>query len=346
MGAKAKSDGERMSGHLDKLASKAARLRKQNLARLEALNVDPGMLQSEDPVQQRKLSKAVQQLEDTAVLMRQRRLPSATTAPTPERMAHATSEPRIIQPNQAVSPAHQFDWLLDTPALRNKLSTWQYQAANRLRDCHLKMQPRSAVADTTGTGGASDPSGRLVMTETQEIAARQYGWVMRKLSEDHVIHGIVENFVLEVNPEGRERCLTLQEYGYKLAKIGGENQGRAAGITALIVACDRLNAVWRAYRRYEREQCVRTDLMMRSAIGRRAGAQGWINALWRWCREHGQLPEFQGDIDLIRARHDEEARRLREAPPAEQEAAFHKANERVAIAFRDETEGNRVRIAG
>jgi hypothetical protein len=304
---------------------------------LEALNVDVEGMFSENPVVLRRLHKASLDLREMHERMTRSNAVSPT-APTPERLRHSTGGVRAFEVNPALPKAHQVEWPLEV--IRDRLSSFQYEAAERLRDAYLEMQPRSAVADTTGAGGASDPSSRLAITETMEFAGREFHWLMGRLETP--FRRIVENFILERVPEGKERCMTIVEFGNRASKMGGDNQGRAAGVMAIMLACDRLNYLYHAYDSWKREQCHRTDRMMKSDIGQRAGRQGWICSLWDWCHRNGKLPQVQADVDLIRVRHDAEAVRLRNSPPMELERYHRRRDRLVSIAFRDEDE--RVRI--
>lgn len=235
-------------------AMRAAADNKRARADLDALNVDPEILRGSDPVASRKLAKQTQQLREMHSKMR-RYDEGGTTAPTAERRRHATSEPREIEVSPAMARAHHFDWPLE--AIRNRLTADQYEAAERLRDAYLAMQPRSAVADPTGVGGASDPSNRLAFTERQEFAAREFEFIMRYLEGRYV--SIVANFILEREQEGKQRCLTIIEYGNKLSGMSGPHAGKAAGLVAIILTCDRLRRLWNAYDDWEKERRRRAE---------------------------------------------------------------------------------------
>jgi len=279
----------------------------------------------------------VRKLRSIADKMNVRRSPSD---PTEERVRHAGVDPRAIEVQVDQPRAHKFDWIIDS--IQEKLSARQYQAAERLRDRHEAMQAKSAVASLDGASTASDPSGRLPITEAQEIAAREFAWVTDRI--EPIFMAALDAFVLEKPPEGADRCLTIAEYGTKVSKIAGENQGRAAGVVAIKLACARLAALWWAYDSEQREQCARTDRLMRSEIGRRAAAQGWICALHDWCRKAGRLPATQGEMDTIRAIHNETAMRLRKASQLDVDRHTGRNNRLVAKALMDDACG-RVRVA-
>jgi len=301
----------------------------------DELGIDVDVLVADDKAALAQAERNVAKLRQVGQRMRMGQSP---TAPTPERRRHATAAPRTIEISPAQPVAHRFEWPLET--IRDRLTSYQFEAAERLRAAYLDMQPRSAVADTTGAGGASDPSGRLAITEQMEFASREFHWIVGRL--DRSMRRIVENFILESVPHGRERCLTIAEYGNKLSGMGGQNQGRAAGLTAIMLTCDRLGYLWHDYDGWKREQCLRTDRMMHSEIGQRAGRQGWIVALWAFCHRHHRLPNLQGEIDEIRNCHDREALRLRNAPPMELERYHRRRDRLTGIAFRDSDE--RVRV--
>ena len=230
-------------------AMRAAADNKRARADLDALNVDPDILRGADPVASRKLAKQTQQLREMHSKMR-RYGEGSTTAPTPERRRHATAEPREIEVNPATARSHLFEWPID--AIRNRLTADQYEAAERLRGAYLAMQPRSAVADLGGVGGSSDPSTRLAITERAELAAREFEFCMRYLEGRYV--SIVANFILEREPEGKQRCLTIIEYGNKLSGMSGPHAGKAAGLVAIMLTCDRLRKLWHAYDEWEKER--------------------------------------------------------------------------------------------
>lgn len=263
------------------------------------------------------------------------------TAPTPERIAHANEDPREIEINPAQAKAHQFDWIVEQ--IRDRLSGRQYEAAERLRDVSLMMEPRSRVADPTAVGGSSDPSKRLALTESQELASRQFHRVMGALVQP--FRGIIQNFVLEQAKEGSERCLSVAEWGTRQTKYAGA-MARAAGVTAIIMACARLAEAWEEFDDLNRERCTKTDRLMKSDIGRRAAQGGWILALWQWSHAHGRLPTLQGEIDRIRAIHDTDAKTLRTVPPVTLDRWHRRRDRLTAMAFRDEgDDGQKVRVA-
>jgi hypothetical protein len=239
---KSETDEQRQRRHLVSLQQKTR-------ANLEALDVDVDAMFKGDAVALRQVHKASQQLREMHDRM-QRPDSVGPTSPTRERRSHATSDPREIEINPASPPAHRFEWPLE--GIRNRLTEDQFKAAERLREAYLTMQPRSAVADPTGVGGASDPSSRLAFTERQEIAAREYEWCMRYLDGRYV--SIVANFVLEREPEGKQRCLTIVEYGNKLSGMSGPHAGKAAGLVAIILTCDRLRRLWNAYDEWDKER--------------------------------------------------------------------------------------------
>lgn len=239
---KTETEDQRARRHLVSLHQKT----RENL---EALNVDVDAMFRGDSVEMRQVHKASLQLREMHNRM-QRKEAGASTAPTPERRRHATAEPREIEVNPATARSHLFEWPID--AIRNRLTADQYEAAERLRDAYLAMQPRSAVADLGGVGGSSDPSNRLAITERAELAAREYEWCMRFLEGRYV--SIVANFILEREQDGKQRCLTIVEYGNRLSGMAGPHAGKAAGLVAIILTCDRLRRLWNAYDEWEKER--------------------------------------------------------------------------------------------
>jgi hypothetical protein len=332
MGAKKKpTDGQRMAKNIAKL--KKAR---ETMARH---NVDVDAFLSDDPVRVHQLHKATMAIDDMATLNRHRRLPSSSTAPTPERTAHANAPPREIGDNPAASKSHRFEWCIDT--INDKLAQRQYGAAERFREKYFQAEPSSGVADTTGAGGASDPSKRLAITEAAELAAREVRWIADRL--DGETKEIVNAFVLELAPPHTEKPLAIGDWSARRMKLG-RDRAIGADIGLIRAACERLASLGAAYHAWQKEQCRRTDRMMRSPIGQRAGRQGWICSLWDWCHRNGRLPQLQGDLDAVRARHDAEAHRLRSAPPMQLER-FHRRRDRLtSIAFRETDE--RMRATG
>jgi len=261
------------------------------------------------------------------------------TAPTPERVRHAPEPPREIEVRTEGPRAHRFEWALE--GMRDKLPSRSYEAAVRLRDVFLATEPASRVADPTAVGGSSDPAKRLPITERQELAGRQLHWVLGRL--DQPFRSVIRNFVLEQPKQGAERCLNVEEWGAKVAKYQGA-QGRAAGVTSIIFACARLATLWEVHDAWQREQCAKTDRMMRTEIGRRAAQGGWIIALWSFCHTHGRLPQVQGEMDQCRAAHDTDVKRLRLAPPMELERWQRRRERLIAVAFVG-SDDNRVRVA-
>jgi hypothetical protein len=231
------------------------------------------------------------------------------------------------------------EWVLE--GIRDRMPSHAYDAAVRLQTAYLAAEPASRVADPTAVGGSTDPSKRLAITERQERAGREFSWIMGRL--DQPFRSTVKNFILEAPREGAERCLTISEWGTKTARYSGD-MARAAGATAIILACLRLATLWEAHDSQVREACAATDRMMRSDVGRRAARGGWIVALWDFCRRNERLPQVQAEMDEIRASHDTDAKRLRAAPPIERDRWQRRTDRLTAIAFRD-TDEQRVRVA-
>lgn len=334
MGAKRKlSDVERQAQRLRVIRNRTYK------ALREEIGIDVDLLVADDKAALAQAERNIAKLRQVGNRMR---LGQAPTAPTAERRAHAPRSPREVEVNPATARAHRFDWSLET--ICDRLSSAQFEAAERLRNSYLLAQPRSAVADTTGAGGASDPSKRLAITEAAELASRDLRWVMDRIPT-RVLHKAIKNFVLEepITTEP-DRCLTFEEYGMRVSKYA-RDRGRAIAIRDIQHACDFLMHLWHARDAWHREQCHRTDRMVRSPIGQRAGRQGWICALWDWVHRNGRLPSTQADADECRARHDAEAHRLRMAPPMELERFHRRRDKLTAMVFRDD-EAGRVRIAG
>lgn len=262
----------------------------------------------------------------------------AAFGPTPERVAHAVRPPREIEILPDQPKAYKFEWELE--ALRDKLTGRQYQAACRLRDAYEASQPASRVADPTAVGGSADPSKRLAIAEAQELAGRDLFAVRKRLARR--ARSVLWNFALEVPKLGSERCLTVAEWGARLTGYAGD-MARAAGVVAILDACEHLADAYDDVDREAREQCARTDRLMRSEIGRRAAQGGWIVALWTWCHRKGRLPSVQGEVDEIRAMHDTDVKALRAAPPVDLDRWHRRRDRLTAIAFRDDE--RRVRVA-
>lgn len=330
--------GKKQITEAERQERRARAIRNRTNRALAELGIDLESVPADDREALAQAERNVKRLREIGERMRRRGSP---TDPTAERVRNSAVDVRSIEISPAEAKAHQFDWIVDI--VRDRLSERQYKAAERLRDCYLAMQPRSAVVDPTGAGGSSDPTGRLAITEAQEIAARAFAWVTARL--EPIFLGVIENFVLEKHPDGAERCLTLAEYGTKLTRMAGENQGRAAGVMALKMACARLRALWWAYDAEQRERCHRTDRMMRSDIGRRAARDGWIVALWDWCHANGKLPATQGEVDRVRAAHNDMAMRLRLASPVELERHYRRRDRLISVAFRAFEDNRTARVA-
>lgn len=262
----------------------------------------------------------------------------AAAGPTPERVAHAVRPPREIEILPDQPKAYKFEWELE--GLRDKLTGRQYQAACRLRDAYEASQPASRVADPTAVGGSADPSKRLAITEAQELAGRDLFAVRKRLARR--FRSTLWNFVIEAPKLGSERCLTISEWGSRLTGYSGD-MARAAGVVAILDACEHLADAYDDVDREAREQCARTDRLMRSEIGRRAAQGGWIIALWTWAHRKGRLPSVQGEVDEIRAIHDTDVKALRAAPPVELDRWHRRRDRLTAVAFRDDE--RRVRVA-
>lgn len=262
------------------------------------------------------------------------------TAPTPERARHSHVDVSEIETAEGQPKAHRFAWALED--MRDRMSDRQYEAALRLRMTYFATLPASRVADPTAVGGSSDPSKRLAVTERQERASRDLAWVIGRL--DNPFKACIRNFVLEEVKHGTERCLTVAEWGVRTTGLHGDKAARAAGTAAILLACSRLANIWDAHDQWRREQCARTDQMLRSDIGRRAAQGGWVVALWDFCHRMGRLPGTQGEMDEIRAGHDADALRLREAPPVERDRWQRRRDRLTSVALRDGDE-RRVRVA-
>lgn len=305
-------------------------LHKKTRENLEALNVDVDAMFREDPVELRKVHKATLSLREMHERMR-RASGDQSAAMTPQRQAHSpvSVRPIDIGPNQA--PAQKFDWVLD--GLRDRLSTRQYEAAERLRKAWDAMQPKSAVASLEGAGGGSDPMGRLPLSEAQEIAARDVAWVMDRLPTSE-LRQAVENFVLERSPFGDDGGpLSLEDYGSRICKFGSL-RNRVAAIRDVVHACAFLDHLWHMRAIERKHQCARTDLLMRSEIGRRAGREGWICALWDYAYVNGRLPKTDGEVAIILTNHDSKARAIRQAPQMVAERFYQRRDRLTALAFR------------
>jgi hypothetical protein len=261
------------------------------------------------------------------------------TAPTPERIRHAITEPDAIEVHPDQPKAHQFVWALEE--IRDRLSARQYEAALRLRLTYLARAGGSRVADPTAVGGSSDPSKRLPLTERQERAGRDLAWIMGRL--DQPFRSCIRNFVLEEVRHGHERGLTIAEWGARATGLAGDRARRGAGIACIANACSRLANLWDAHDQWQREQCTTTDRMMRTTIGRRAARDGWICALWDFCHREKRLPAVQEEMDAIRAQHDTDVMNLRRLPPIEADRWRRRCDRLSALAFRDLDE--RVRFA-
>jgi len=321
----------------DKIRRQLEARRRRARANLVELGVDPQLFTSNDPAMLRKLDAACSELREMVARMK-RAEPHKSTAPTQQRVAHAPEPPRAIDTGPNSAPAYRFDWQID--AVRDRIPARLYDAAVGLRDCYHAMQQRSAVADPTGVGGSSDPSRRLPLTEKQELSAREFCWITDRI-EKH-FRRCLENFVLEIVPFGSDRCMTIREWGAKVSRYAGD-QAQSAGVASIIDALHRLASVTDAYSTWEREQCVATDRLMRSDIGRRAAAQGWIVALWIWSHAHRRLPTTQGEVDECRASHDATVKSLRSSSPMELERWMRRRDRLTGVAYRDDEK--RVRVA-
>lgn len=304
---------------------------------LAAIGVDIANVPANDRDALAQADRNVRRLNDIGEQMRRGGSP---TDPTLGRRAHAGAAPRVIDMGPTDAKAHHFEWVLD--AIRERLTTRQYEAAERLRNCHLNMQPSSAVASLSGAGGSSDPTGRLPMTETQELARRQFEWIMARIPTVELRQAI-ENFVLErsIYSDGKQ-AMSLEDYGTRVCKFG-RDRNRAAAIRDVVQACAMLDHLWHSRETERKEQCARTDQLMRSDVGRRAGVEGWICALWDWCFTNKRLPKNEKEIGVIRENHDAKARLLRRTPQLVIERWYQRRDRLTAFAFRHADE--RVRMA-
>lgn len=311
----------------DRQKQRLARIQRRTGRALKELGVDLETVPVSDQEALEIAQRNADLLRQIGNRMRQR-VPA--TAPTGERLAHAIEDPREIEVHPDQPKAHRFEFAIET--LRDRMTSQAYEAAVRLRDVYLATEPASRVADPTAVGGSSDPAKRLAITERQERAGRELAWIMGRL--DQPFRSCVRNFILEEKREGAERCLTVAEWGTKTARYAGD-MARSSGATAIIMACARLATLWDLHDRHAREQCARTDRMMRSEIGARAAKHGWIVALWEWCHRKGRLPARQGEVDEIRAAHDTEVTRLRRLPPIELDRWQRRRERLVSVALVD-----------
>lgn len=326
-----------MADATEKMRRRAAAIQRRTFKALQQLGVDLETVPASD---QEAISIGERNIAVLAAAATQMRRAAHPTAPTPERIAHAISAPHEIEVTPGQPKAHRFAWALED--LRDRMSARQYEAALWLRMTYLATRPASRVADPTAIGGSSDPSKRLPLTERQERSGRDLAWIMGRL--DQPFRSCIRNFVLEEAKHGSERCLTVAEWGVRTTGLLGEKASRAAGVAAILLACARLANIKDAYDQWQREQCSKTDLMMRSDIGRRAAHGGWIVALWEFCHRNGRLPKTQGEMDEIRASHDTDAVRLRSAPPIERDRWQKRADRLTSVALRESDE-RRVRVA-
>lgn len=326
-----------MADQNDQKAARRASAAMRNMYRaLGRLGIDLETIPSTNGEALEIMQRNVSALRVIEAAMRRK---SVTSEPTPERVAHAVRPPREIEIRPDQPKAYKFEWALE--GLRDKLTGRQYEAAMRLRDAWEAVQPKSRVADPTAVGGSSDPSKRLAITEQQEIAGRQLGAVRKRI--ERRFRSCLWNFALEVPKLGAERCLTVAEWGARFTGYAGD-MARAAGVMAILDACEHLASAWDDVDYEAREQCAKTDRLMRTEIGRRAAQGGWIIALWSWCHIRGRLPSVQGEVDQIRAIHDTDVKNLRQAPPIEMDRWHRRRDRLTAIAFRDEDE-RRIRVA-
>jgi hypothetical protein len=320
----------------DRQTQRLARIRRRTGRALKELGID---LETVPETDQEALEIAALNVDTLRAIGNRMRQRTPATAPTAERIAHAIEEPREIEVQPDQPKSHRIEWALE--GIRDRMPSHAYDAAVRLQAVYLAAEPASRVADPTAVGGSSDPSKRLAITERQERAGRELSWIMGRL--DQPFRSTVKNFILEAPREGAERCLTISEWGTKTARYSGD-MARAAGATAIILACLRLATLWEVHDSQVREACAKTDRMMRSEIGWRAARDGWICALWDWCRRNDRLPTTQGEMDEIRASHDTDAKRLRGAPPIELDRWQRRRDRLISVAFRGFGD-ERVRVA-
>lgn len=325
------------SADVEAQATRLAAIRERNRRALLRHGIDVEAMER-DTVAAIRAERGIKALTKTRDRMA--KAVAGPTAPTHERVARAGVHPREIEVRPDQPRAHRFEWQLDL--MRDSLTTRQYEAAERLRDCHMAMQPRSTVSDYSGASGSSDPSKRLAVTETQELAARNFHWIMGRLDGLH--ERVIRHFVLEQPDPTTEQVPTAEEFGRKLGKRRESSRAKGIAEGAIILACARLAQLWHAYDAEQLERCQKTDRLMRSDIGRRAAREGWICALHDFARAKGRLPETIGDLDQIRKRHDEDARERRNLPISAVERWNRRRDRLTGIAFRDD-EQERVRAA-
>ncbi len=216
-----------------------------------------------------------------------RRIPP--TAPTPERIAHATTPPRVIEVTAGQDPAHRFDWALEGSVTGLHRGITRRPCACASSRSHPSR--RAGLPIRRPSAGLRIRQSVSAITERQEKAAREFHWVMSRL--DQSLRGVVKNFVLEVVKHGPERCWTIAEWGAREVGYSGADAAKAAGVATIKGACKRLATLFDAYDVSVREQCAKTDRMMRTDIGQRAARHGWIVALWTWCHRRGRCRQLR-----------------------------------------------------
>lgn len=247
----------------------AAQVRRAVYARLNAVGLDVAAL-----VKEARASRS--QGPDTPVLP-----PVWPTAPTRERVRQAGDAPTevtVIPGAGGVPPllAHRWEW----PVAKLGLPIEELSAAERVRHAYLGRHGHAATGDYGTRAGASDPTSRLGLTPAQERSAREWRAFWYRLNP--ALRAIVLNFVCEAPARGKDRPLTLDEFGKLYGRTTdprrarGVAEGAIRTAVAVLAQLSREYDQWRAAERQaekkaEETNTRRTNNMAKAKLVHRGG---------------------------------------------------------------------------
>lgn len=252
----------------------AAQVRRAVYARLNAFGLDVAAL-----VKEARASRA--QGPDAPALP-----PVWSTAPTRERVRRAGEPPAevtIIPGGGGVPPllAHRFEW----PVAKLGLAIDEISAAERVRRAYLGRHGHAATGDYGTRAGSSDPTSRLGLTPAQERSAREWRAFWYRLNP--ALRAIVLNFVCEAPARGKDRPLTLDEFGKLYGRTTDPRRARGVAEGAIRTAVAVLAQLSREYdqwRAAERRAEVEAEEQNSRRVNNMAKAK-LVNREGRWSIE-------------------------------------------------------------
>lgn len=200
----------------------------------------------------------------------QRPAPPLPSAPPPQ-LAQRYGRPPTVETTDVdgsplQTPRHRFSWPVD--ALAHAMTTTEYEAAQRLRWCHLAREGGSRVADLQG-GGVCVPGPRLPATDEQVAAASDWRDISHRVRGD--ARALLWNFALEIPAPGSRVLLDVVEFGRAYINIRDANQARGAVKGSLRLALNELAHLWRDIDRARQHggqmRAVAQDLLWDGRIG-------------------------------------------------------------------------------